>query len=936
MPPVDTYDVPVSALAREGVTRREFMTLAAASAALAGCAQRPARTIYPYNDPPPEVTPGVAQHFATAMVVDGLATGLLVTSHEGRPTKIEGNPQHPMSLGATNAQQQAAVLSLYDPQRARGLTGERAPREWRELVDAVAAKVPKGGAGLRFLMDPTSSPLEIGLIAKIRAALPEAGFTFHAAAVGRGELDGARAALGRPLVAHHDLTRADVVLSLGADFTASGPMSLRHARAFSDRRRRFQHGGDMNRLWMVESSLSPTGSVADHRLRVRPSEMYAVAAAVLAGVRPGSVPVPPGPASPEWVRALVADLTRVRGRAAVLVGADQPAEVHALGRLLDEALGTPVTYRESPIFEAGGPSHDLAPLVRDLERGAVKLLVLLGWNPVYQAPADLDLAAALERVETSIYLGGHRDETAPHVTWFVPALHFLESWGDACAADGTVSFVQPLVEPLFGAGKCPADLLALFTPAATGDTDVHDLLAASWAGKIPWERSLALGFVDGSALPAVAPAVDWSAARARPAAAAAGVHDIAIVPDFKVHDGRFANSAWLQELPAPMTKLTWDNAAIVSPRTARELGAATGDRVELELDGRKLRAPAFVLPGQADATITLAMGYGRAGEEAVARGRGVDAGALRTSAAPFGGRGVARRVAGHDALSVTQEHGSALGRPIALRARIDEYRRVGGRVTEEQSGPLPSLLRDHYTQEAEAQWAMSVDMTVCTGCSACVVACQAENNIPVVGKDGVRRSREMHWLRVDRYFFGAADDPAIVNQPMMCQHCEKAPCEYVCPVNATVHSPDGLNEMVYNRCIGTRFCSNNCPYKVRRFNFFSYVDRSMTMLQKNPNVTVRQRGVMEKCTYCVQRIRAVEIEARLAGRPLGGNDVVTACQQACPTRAIVFGSLHDPAADVTQLQNEARAYEVLHELGTRPRTGYLVKLENPSPELERE
>jgi molybdopterin-containing oxidoreductase family iron-sulfur binding subunit len=774
------------------------------------------------------------------------------------------------------------------------------------------------------LLPATTSPLIDSLLAAARAVRPRLGVAFHSAALSPHPLAGARLAFGKPVVCLYDFAPADVVVSLDADFLGSGPFWLANARAWAERRR----APDPGRLYLAETAWSPTGSLADHRLRARPSEIAGLATALLDAVRGGGAP------ANSWVRAAARDLSEHRGSSLVIVGERQPPEVHAIGHALNALLGNAgktVSQVESP-YLAGATITEFAAA---LDAGGVKSLFILGGDPAYDTPADLGLAGKLARVPRALYLGVEENDTA-HVLrgrdrWVVPALHPLESWGDAQALDGTISLLQPLVGPLVP-GLQAEELLAAL--ANRPQLRPHELLRGAWRklDDAAWERALQRGFIDGTSAPRLTLAANPNpaplAGGAPPPVVSAGL-ELALVADAKLHDGAFASNPWLLELPAPATQLTWDNAALVSPATAERLLVASGDLVELGFHGGKLRAPILVQPGHADDAVTLALGWGRA-HAGAGSDVGTNAYLLRASDALFGGPGLTvDPLPWRRELAVTQEKRDDAGRPVALTATLAEVRARGDEVTRGQKKKLPTLLEDHYTPQAKNQWAMSIDLSVCTGCSACVVACQAENNTPTVGKEGVRRSREMHWLRVDRYL----DGERAVSQPMMCQHCEKAPCEYVCPVGATVHSDDGLNEMVYNRCIGTRFCSNNCPYKVRRFNFFDYVAADRTALQKNPDVTVRARGVMEKCTYCVQRIRRAEIDARLARRELGADEVKTACQQACPTQAITFGSLGDPASSVSRAHADLRSYRVLNDLGTKPRTEYLVKIINPDPEL---
>ncbi|WP_437963312.1 TAT-variant-translocated molybdopterin oxidoreductase [Sorangium sp. So ce260] len=956
------------------VSRRGWLKLLGASMALAGvagCRSTPADKIVPYVTTPPEVTPGILRYYATSLELDGFATGILVESHEGRPTKVEGNPEHPASLGSTGVYEQASVLGLYDQHRARAARRGAAPATWQAFVEQFGGERSDRGAGLRFVLRPTGSPLVLDLIARIQARHPGARFTFHAPARSAHRARGAELAFGAPLQPQYDFRTADVILALDADFLASMPFSVPYARQFSERRRVGSPTGTMNRLYVVEPGLSPTGSMADHRLRKRPSEVPALAAAIAAelllaeGARPGAIPPQTlGALEPlrarvreeerPFVRALARDLARGAAASVVVAGERQPPEVHALAHLMNTALRNDRAAWVTPatLISAGAAEQELTALADDIRRGGVDTVVFLENNAAYTAPADLELSALLRSVPNRVYLGLHEDETAAACDWFVPAAHELEAWGDARAYDGTISLVQPLIEPLFQ-GRTASEVLAVF--AGEPRRGARELLRDAWTARRGgadfeafWEEALRRGLVQGTAAPREDAALRPDgviAALGRLAAAVpapADVVEVAFSTDSNVYDGRFANNPWLLELPDPMTKLTWDNAALLSPDTARALGVESEDVVDLELRGRTISIPVLVAPGHADGTVSLALGYGRSGAESIAAGVGADAYRLRTADAPFFAAGIAvrKRPDQKHRLALTQAHFGLQGRPIALSVPLAVYREHPD-FTRALKGPQPSLMPEVPAPGAPlAQWAMTIDLTICTGCSACVVACQAENNVLVVGREEVLKSREMHWLRIDTYYSGDARDPGVVHQPMMCQHCEKAPCEYVCPVNATTHSPDGLNEMTYNRCVGTRFCSNNCPYKVRRFNWFDYTELhayngGLAKLQRNPDVTVRERGVMEKCTYCVQRIRRAEIAARVEQRAIRPGEVVTACQQACPTQAIQFGSLEHGETQMVAWRSEPRSYAVLHDQGTRPRTLYLARVDNRNPELDK-
>ncbi|HVZ88660.1 MAG TPA: 4Fe-4S dicluster domain-containing protein [Polyangia bacterium] len=946
-------------LERPEIDRRRFMQLAGASLALAGaagCAMDVPRKIMPYTKRPPHVLPGEARFYATSMVVDGYASGILVASHEGRPTKIEANLQHPSTLGGTNMFQQAAVRQLYDDMRARAPRRGEAPTSWDDVLQLLWRPRQDRGAGLRLLLEPTSSPLLLDLIGRVQARYPQARVAFFAPLEARNHLEATRAAFGRPLLPQYDFSRAQAIVSLDCDFMYSLPFSVRYARQWAGRRRLDSPQGEMNRLYVVESLLSVTGSVADHRLR-RPLSQIPQTALALATNFP-DLPLPVrgaaieqgAPADP-WVTQAARDLAgRPAGTTVVVVGDRQPPAVHALGYALNAALGNlgrTVSFTE-PVVPFAGGHPGLIPfesLVAEMHAGQVDTLLLLDTNPCYAAPADLNFCGALARVAESLCFGYYQDETADRCTVFGPTPHFLESWGDARAYDGTVSMIQPLIRPLVET-KTAGEILAAL--AGEPDPDAYRLLRGHWlrAGALDeesWQRAVQDGLVAGTAAPAVDATVEPAgvarllrALRPSPPPAGDPRLEVEIYPSPTVYDGRFANNAWLLEQPDPITKLTWDNAALVSVATARRLHLQTENIVTLRAGAASVRAPVLVVPGLADDVVAVWLGYGRSGQEALAAGVGFNAFPLRTTAAPHHAPvQEIRRVEGYHELAQTQIHFSMEGRPIALKRTLPEYRK-DPEFTREYKGPVDSLLPEF--EYRGPQWAMSIDLGICIGCSACMVACQSENNLLVVGKSNVLRHRQMHWLRIDTYYSGIPDEPGLVHQPMACQHCEKAPCEYVCPVNATVHSPDGLNEMVYNRCVGTRFCSNNCPYKVRRFNWFDFThevaaNRGLVQLHYNPEVTVRERGVMEKCTYCVQRIRAAEIHARVDKREIAAGEVVTACEAACPTGAIQFGSLTHRDTPMVRWRQQDRSFAVLHDQGTQPRTHYLARIENPNPEI---
>jgi molybdopterin-containing oxidoreductase family iron-sulfur binding subunit len=989
----------------EGVTRREMMMLLGASLSLAGVAgcRRPVEEIVPYVTAPEEIVPGIPRYYATTMPFRRSAYGLIVESHEGRPTKVEGNPLHPSTLGASSSRIQASVLGLYDPDRSQSVTQQGTRKSWGDFVTAWGplseAHAADGGASLAVLSESFSSPTLSRLASELRARYPRVQWATYDAVSDESQVAGLRQATGRDLDLVLRFDRASVILTLDADPLLTDPEMIRHARGFAAGRRAGAlsagsgqasggapstgSGQVMNRLYAVEGVYSLTGAMADHRLRLESRLIAPFLAALAARLAPAGGAAPstssgqaasvPG-VDPRWIDALAKDLLANRGKGLIVAGERQPAAVHAAVCALNTSLGNTgktVTYYEPK--DAALPSvSSLASLVTAMKSGAIKTLVVLGGNPVFDAPADLDFASALAKVPQSIALGHSVDETSVKATWHVPRAHYLESWGDARAVGGTLSVIQPLILPLFG-GRSAVEVLGLM---ATGqDRPGYDIVRETWQPILgeaaefdkKWNRVLHDGFLSGSELPEVVTTLTGQplADLGRPAEALpkAGL-EIVFLPSPSLHDGRFANDGWLQELPDPLTKLTWDNPALVSPNTADTLGLASEDVVRVDYAGRSLELPVWLLPGMADGVVALTLGYGRLHAGRIGSGVGFDAFKVRSSNAPGFDSGVKLTRLGRTyPLSATQEHGSMEGRPVVRESTVTELQHEPRPDTQKpgaesaHAGASPqaakegkvtaqgvfeekphhfSLFKEHVYDQGH-QWGMTIDLNTCIGCNACMVACQSENNVPVVGKAQVAKGREMQWLRVDRYFSGEpSGSPEMVFQPVPCMHCEDAPCEQVCPVAATVHDGQGLNVMVYNRCIGTRYCSNNCPYKVRRFNFFNFTKDTPNILQlaMNPDVTVRSRGVMEKCTYCTQRINRAKIDGKLAGRALQDGDVKTACQQACPASAIEFGDLRDPSSRVVKAKADPRNYALLEELNTKPRTTYLSKVRNPNPDLD--
>ncbi|HVB08544.1 MAG TPA: TAT-variant-translocated molybdopterin oxidoreductase [Candidatus Acidoferrales bacterium] len=974
---------------RSGIRRRDILKYMAASAALAGlsaCTKLPTEKIVPYVRRPEDIVPGKPLFYATSMPLGGEGIGLLVESHMGRPTKVEGNPEHPGSLGGTDIFTQASILGLYDPDRSQTVMHDGQISEWASFVAAISnARLDwqtSKGAGMRLLTETVISPTLAGQIRAFRVQFPAAKWHQYEPCGRDSAREGARIAFGQYVNTIYNISRADVIVSLDANFLGVGPGHVRYAREFAARRSPDSPNGPMNRLYVIESTPTITGAMADHRLPIRSGDVEALSRALAASVgassgasaKLSSAHQSAGRLSnavKEWVAALARDLTTHRGACLVIAGEQQPPAVHALAHAMNAALGNQgktVFYTDPLEDEPTNELESMRGLVNDINAGKVATLIVLGANPAYTAPADFDFIHAYLKVPQRVHTGLYYDETAELSQWHVPEAHFLEAWGETRAYDGTIGIIQPLIAPLYQ-GKSAYEVLAALNGRA-GQSG-HSVVRNYWRGHLPphsagqefedwWEKTLNDGVMAGTALAEkqVTANVTLSNESATHSAdnvsAAHSAESLEIVfrPDPTVGDGRFANNGWLQELPKPITHLTWDNAAMFSPATAQRLNLQNGDYVNLNLDGWKLGAPVWIVPGNADESVTLHLGYGRSKAGRIGTFTGVNAYDLRNSHEPWIARGLQiqktdqkywlattqhHHLIENNGEQIEEESAQAFARDLVQVATLDEFRKNpgfarGGGENTENTNALSLYPGYAYTGYA---WGMAIDLNRCIGCNACVVACQSENNIAVVGKEQVLRGREMQWIRVDTYFRGEIDNPEMYVEPVPCMQCENAPCEVVCPVGATNHSPEGLNVMVYNRCVGTRYCSNNCPYKVRRFNFLLYSDWTTQSLygMRNPDVTVRSRGVMEKCTYCVQRINAVKIKSEEQNRLVRDGEIVTACQQACPAQAIVFGNINDKSSRVAQWKAEPRNYTLLASLNTRPRTTYLAKLRNPNPNM---
>lgn len=937
--------------------RRKFLQLMGASIALAGlsaCTRQPNEVIVPYVRQPEEIIPGQPLFYATSRPHGGFAMPVLARADMGRPNKLEPNLHHPAVGvgGGADVFSQASVLDLWDPDRARSIQYRGQIRNWEQFLVALRARpelqANRRGAGLRILTETVTSPTLSEQLRTVLAAWPEARWHQWEPVHRDAARAGAQMVFGRVLTPQYRLDRADVIVSLDDDFLSSigHPGFLRYARDFAARRgHETPTSGQMNRLYVVESTPTLAGAKADHRMAMKGSEVelfsYALArslgslggGAPLAGTTPGDA---------RLTASLLHDLQSHRGRSVVMAGEFQLPAVHALAHLMNATLGNvgqTVMYTAPIEAEPVNQTDSLRELVTDMHAGRVTMLLILGGNPVYSAPADFDFSGGLARVDFRVSHSLHDDETAVLCDWRIPAAHYLESWSDLRSFDGTVSTVQPLIQPLYG-GVTGHELLAALTPEV--EQTSHVILRQHWQQRHPgadfeafWRLSLYNGFAANTSEPFVT-ATPRPPAQLPAPQVSQGL-EVAIRPDACLYDGRYANNAWLQELPRPLSKITWSNAALMSPKLAGELKVQSQSLVKLSSQGRTVEIPAWILPGHPDDSITVHLGYGRLRAGHTGNGFGSDVYPLRTSGHAWNAAVTVEKADGEEGLAATHTHFQMAGRDLVRSATLQQYRQDREFAHEKTKAPPPDLtLYPNYGYKGYA-WGMQIDINACIGCNACVIACQAENNIPVVGKHEVERGREMHWLRIDRYYEGGLQDPKTWFQPVPCMQCENAPCELVCPVAATVHDSEGINDMVYNRCVGTRYCSNNCPYKVRRFNFFhyaKYAPGSPLIAEQNPDVSVRSRGVMEKCTYCIQRINRARIQAEKENRYIHDGEFTTACAQTCPTRAITFGNLNDKNSRVVQLKADPRTYGLLEELGTRPRTTYLAGIRNPNPEAE--
>jgi MoCo/4Fe-4S cofactor protein with predicted Tat translocation signal len=951
-------------------SRRNFLQVMGASLGLAGmtgCVRLPFEPIVPYVRQPENVIPGRPKYYASAVTLGGYASPVLVESHLGRPTKIEGNNLHPASLGGTDIFTQAALLTMYDPDRSQSVVSLGDQRSWQSFVSTLRGPLTGQkslfGAGIRILTPTVSSPTLADQLRAFLKTYPSAKWHVWEPVNRDNVLEGARQAFGQPVETRYDFSKADVVVSLDADFLSAGfPGNTKYIRDFASRR---DPDGKMNRLYVIESTPSSTGAKADHRLPVRAATLESFSLAAVAASAGAAIP---GLSEGErhFVDKAWADLGAHRGASLVIAGDHLPPAMHAAAHAMNASLGNvgkTVFYTDPVDANPVNQTESIKELAADIEAGKVDLLIILGGNPAYDAPADLDFANLLKsnKVPLRVHYGLYQSETAELCNWHINATHELESWGDARAYDGTVSIIQPLIAPLYN-GKSAIEFVALLN--GQSDANGYDLVRAYWqkqytaviagacnAATCPtferfWSKSLHDGWVENTTLTPKEPHLNLKDVSSQTKADPNAI-ELNIRRDPTIYDGQFANNGWLQELPKSMSKLVWDNAVLIGPQMASRLGIVPDDVVELEINGKKISGPVWIQAGHPDNSVTVTLGYGRKRAGRVGTAQGFDAYPLRTSAAPWIASGVTIKKTGDTyKLSSTQgmqsmETPDGATRPLVREATLEKYREEPEFAKEEEVAKDLTLYEPYPYDEEMYAWGMAIDLNKCVGCNNCVLACQSENNIAVVGKEQCVLGRHMHWIRIDVYYQGDRDNPKAYFQPVPCMQCENAPCEVVCPVGATNHSTEGLNDMVYNRCVGTRYCSNNCPYKVRRFNFllFQDWDTPQYKMMRNPDVSVRSRGVMEKCTYCVQRINERRIDTETAQVSEGkdskiGDELQTACQQSCPAEAIVFGNINDPNSKVSKWKARSLNYSLLGELNTRPRTTYLAEVRNPNPELE--
>lgn len=955
------------------LSRRKFLSLMGASMAFAGltACRRPVEKIIPYVVGQEDIIPGVPLYYASAIPFASNPVGVLVENHEGRPTKVDGNALHPASQGKADAYVQASILNLYDPDRTQQPLQDGKPSDystflasWKKRLTALQ----KGKGNVAVIASEHASPTLRRLKKSFMAAMPDAVWATYEPVNDEQIRNGIEMATGMGALPDYHLRKAQVILSLDADFLQTERNAIRNANEFADGRRVKDEHDSMNRLYVAESSYSLTGAMADHRYKLQNNHIPAFTAALAIELEKLGIKVPGRNGiksagfsfDKSFLKAVAVDLIHHKGAGVIMAGRRQPAHVHALVCAMNEALENHEStveyhsYAQADLSDSARVSETLDTILK----GDIDTVIFIGGNIAYDGFLDMHVRAALKKADYTVHLGSHFDETANLCQWHIPESHYMESWGDTISSDGIYSIIQPQISPLY---KSVSALEFVNDLAGNEPAKGYDLVRDTFrqfisAGNFEkkWRKVLHDGIYQSNStrlrVKPVAKLIEKGIKKNSFAMRTATATNLEITLQVSpsVYDGRFANNGWLQELPDPITKLTWSNAALMSPKTAEALGLENESLAALRWNGVTMDIPVWITPGQADFSVTIELGYGRTHCGRIGDNVGVNAYRWRIRKRAWSGLGgVMTNTGRRTKLAGIQEHNGMNGDALADRgvqdrlpmiireATLEEYRKHPEFAEEAvEHPPLVSLWEEKQYTESP-QWGMSIDLNVCTGCNACTIACQSENNIPIVGADEVRRGREMHWIRIDRYFTGDVENPQSVVQPVGCQQCELAPCEQVCPVGATTHTDDGINGMTYNRCVGTRYCSNNCPYKVRHFNFHNYTKELPEIVQMamNPDVTVRFRGVMEKCTFCIQRVNQAKINAKKDDRAIRDGDVVSACQQTCPTDAIVFGDITDPNARVSLIKKQNRDYALLGELNTKPRVTYQAKLRNPNPEL---
>jgi len=959
-----------------GLSRRNFLSLIAASVALAGLegCKKPVQKIIPYVEAEIGTIPGIPKYYASTLPFKNNALGVVIENHDERPVKVEGNEKHPTSLGKSNSFAQASTLEMYDPDRARGVKFKGKKVDWNEYLNFAKSINDGNGKGLAVLMQESSSPTIKSIQEDFKKNLPNADWVVYESVNNENLYDGIELAFSKRLQPLYRLEKAQIIVSLGSDFLGVDDNNIYHTRKFAQNRNIVDENSTMNRLYVAESSISSTGSSADHRLNVPQHEMENLLAELAYELKQLGLKIEAKKVKSSnnlWVKAAAKDLFDGRGESIIIGGSSLSKEFHQLIALINYNLKAPIDYYPLNMSQVSSVKN-FESLCKDMKDGKINNLIILGANPVYDSPVDFDFAESLKKVKNSVHLTNIIDETSKLCSWNIAMNHYFECWGDAMTYDGHVSIVQPQIMPLFDSKS----IIQVLSPIVhSKEQSAYDTVKNVWKSKIvksgnferEWDKVLHDGLYKKPIFKKVnvKPASKISTAVLNNYSLDNDKFEIVFCPSSSVYDGRYANNGWLQEIPKPITSLTWDNAALISIKVAKKLNIKNGQMLEISVGDNSINIPAFITPGQNQKSITLELGYGRKFNGRIGNEVGFNVYPLRSSDSPsFILNGSIKVLNETYPLASTQDHHGLEDDKYAApgfddlanketqsripelvkQSTLDYYKDNPDWVQKKVEQHKPDKKRswaDHSMYNPDwdyskgPQWGMSIDLTSCTSCNACSIACQSENNIPVVGKQQVMNGREMHWIRIDNYFAGDPDNPEVSTQSVACVHCELAPCESVCPVAATTHSSDGVNQMTYNRCLGTRYCANNCPYKVRKFNFYNYTRDLPEVVQMamNPDVSIRFRGVMEKCTYCYQRISSARITAENEGREIKDGDFQVACQQSCPADAIKFGDINDPNSEVSKAKRRNRDYALLAHLGTAPRTTYLAKIRNQNPML---